>query len=181
MLRLVAEWQFIFIWRSRVDLSRDAIFNADFSACFMVTAFSSVIGDFVPRVSCYVFRGEFAVRFRILDLNYSLIFLSFFFIHIKFFLIINRYIKKTLYQAIQNFYKVNSLSINSLRFNLNKNLQKRSMNQIMKHSFIVFLVQQKNKGNIFYYSMIRINHVDIITPPCHLIIIHSPSNTRASI
>lgn len=104
-----------------MDLSRDAIFNADFSACFMVTAFSSVIGDFVPRVSCYVFRGEFAVRFRILDLNYSLIFLSFFFIHIKFFLI-NRYIKKTFYQAIQNFYKVNSLSINSLRFNLNKNL-----------------------------------------------------------
>lgn len=47
-----------------MDLSRDAIFNADFSACFMVTAFSSVIGDFVPRVSCYVFQGEFAVRFE---------------------------------------------------------------------------------------------------------------------
>lgn len=106
-----------------MDLSRDAIFNADFSACFMVTAFSSVIGDFVPRVSCYVFRGEFAVRFRIL-LRFKLFtyLLEFFFIHIKFFLIINRYIKKTLYQAIQNFYKVNSLSINSLRFNLNKNL-----------------------------------------------------------
>lgn len=67
-----------------MDLSRDAIFNTDFSVCFMVTAFSSVIGDFVLRVSCHI-SGRICGWIRILDLNYLFIFLSFF-IDIKFFL-----------------------------------------------------------------------------------------------
>lgn len=87
-----------------MDLSRDAIFNTDFSVCFMVTAFSSVIGDFVLRVSCHI-SGGICGWIRILDLNYSFIF---------------------------NFYKVTILSINSLQFSLNRNFIAETIRSIIK-------------------------------------------------